>query len=85
MTKSAEMPTPEKVLESLQGPGADKHFETWMADPRTRMLVSMLPKVEPPDLMVTILRAAFQGGLTMGSGAVLAAIAAHLLEKTKPS
>lgn len=50
---------------------AHRGYAAWLAQPEVRLLLSMIPKTEPPELVQTVMRSAFEAGASAGMGAVM--------------
>ncbi len=55
----------------------EKHFLLWQSQAEIKLLISMIPANEPPELLQTLLRSAYQAGADAGS----AHFAMHLAER----
>lgn len=62
---------------------ADKRFQEWLAEPMTRMGLSMIPAGEKEDALRLLLRAAFDAGRGMGQGAVMVEMLEALILRDK--
>lgn len=48
---------------------SDSDFNSWMRRPEVKLLLSMLPgSTQPPELVTTLMRSAFDAGATCGQG-----------------
>lgn len=56
-------------------------FQGFMKRPEVRMLMSMIPQTEPPELLTTLLRAAHSTGSDNGRGSVLVEFAKAVVER----
>lgn len=45
-----------------------EHFDRFMSNDQTKVLVSMVPPTQPPELLITLMRAAFNNGSSFGIG-----------------
>lgn len=60
-------------------------FDRWLAKPEIKLMVSMLPPAENPDLVTTLLKAAFVEGSEIGVGALMAGMMDEINKKlSKP-
>lgn len=74
MTKAFEN-MHEKVLLA-----AERSFEQWIRRPETKLLLSMLPgSTQPPELVQTLLRSAFDFGVQSAEGTAAMELALMVL------
>lgn len=52
----------------------DSSFAKFMVDSNTKLLVSLIPKSEPPEALETLIRQAFDAGYSGGQGEALALV-----------
>lgn len=64
MTTESRRDLMDKLLE--QG------FKAYMSRPEVKMLVSIVPALQPPELLQTLLKSAFDSGTLFGQGIVVA-------------
>jgi len=62
----------------------DKGFELWMARPETKLILSLVPAIEHPDVLRTLLRSAFDAGGQVGDTAAMLQVASLLEKHAKP-
>lgn len=63
----------------------EKEFNNFMTKPETKLMLSLVPPSENPDVMQTLLRAAFKAGVNAGAGDILGDLLEAVLKKDKPS
>jgi hypothetical protein len=74
--------TDAKRIERMEG-SKEKGFADFMAKAETKLLVSMVPPMENPDLMKTLLRAAFDAGHGSGQGNILVEMLTAMVKAPK--
>lgn len=57
-----------------------KGFEKWISNPQTKLLISMIKATEPPELVTTLLRTAFEDGVDIGAGTMVAQLTIAMME-----
>ena len=70
-------------MDQREAKAKEKHnlvFSQFIGRPETKMLLSMIPKTEPDELITTILRSAFDAGTASGQGEVLVMMMDSILE-----
>jgi hypothetical protein len=67
---SSLLPKPEEVHAAVVRAG-DRAFEAHLNSPMTKVLISLVPASEPPEVFMTLLRSFFDLGLSVGTGASL--------------
>jgi hypothetical protein len=71
------VPTPEEAVAQVKK-AADVGFAEFMRQPTTKLLVSMIPATEPPEVLRTLVEAAYLAGAELGcmegSGQVVRAV-----------
>lgn len=61
---------------------SDAGFSAWMRKPETKLLLSMLPgSTQPPELVATLLRSAFDAGAGSGQSVIVQDIVRIMLCK----
>jgi hypothetical protein len=58
-------------------------LDRFMSRDETKLLVSMVPATNPPELLITLIRSAFQRGHDEGIGAIGAMVAAQMMSDLK--
>lgn len=43
-----------------------RSFDEFMSGPATQLLMSMVPPSQPPELLITLIRSAFEAGVNAG-------------------
>ena len=64
MTSTAEATLARKVKEEVA-------YQDFLGKPETKILLSMVPAFEPPELMQTLMRSAFDAGSAQGTVSVM--------------
>lgn len=61
---------------------ADKRlgFDKWMAQPATRLMLSMIPPSEKQEILETLLRETFNAGFTQGCGSTMSAVIGSIIK-----
>lgn len=62
----------------------NKNFAEWMSKPETKLMLSMVPPVENPDVLQTLLRGAFDAGHNSGQGNILVEMLTGMLTRAEP-
>lgn len=57
-----------------------KGFEQWLANPQTKLLVSLIGPTEPAELLTTLLKTAYADGLDAGISLIAGTLAIAILE-----
>lgn len=52
----------------------EKSFNEYMAKAETKLFISLIPPIENPDVLQTLLRSAFGAGVAAGTGIVLTSL-----------
>jgi hypothetical protein len=60
-----------------------KGFEDLLARPEVKLLVSMVPATEQPELLKTLLGTFFDAGIAHGIGGVMSEVARNMLRGDK--
>lgn len=55
-------------------------FQTWLRQPMTRALISVIPPMENQDMLVALLEAAFTTGFSAGEGHVMIEMISHTMK-----
>lgn len=55
-------------IESQDRIGKKEGFANWKDQPATRMLMSMIPQAEKPEILETLLQETFNAGYAAGAG-----------------
>lgn len=58
-----------------------RSFQAWLEKSETKLLMSMIPPANTPELLPTLLRSAFDAGNSSGQGAVLGEMLTAMLSK----
>lgn len=59
---------------------AEKTFADWMALPTTKLLISMVPKLDNPDVFTTLLKSGFDCGYGNGEASMAVTIMTKMME-----
>lgn len=62
-------------------------FDKWMDSPATRMMLSMIPPSEKPEVLETLLQETFNAGFSAGSGSTAGTLLEAIfkgMEKREP-
>lgn len=61
-----------------------EHFDRWLSTPATRLMLSMIPAAEKPEVLETLLRECFNQGYAVG-GVDFALTALTAMSKDRPA
>ena len=58
-------------------------FDRFMSQPTTKLMFSMVPPTEPPELLATLVRSAFETGATIGFTTSMSMMTEELVRSIK--
>jgi hypothetical protein len=59
-------------------------FERWMRSPTTKLIISLIPPGQHPEVLQTLLREAFDFGAHVGQTQIAGEIVGRMLKDQKP-
>ncbi len=74
---------PVAVREQRMAEAKAKSFQDYMAKAETKLLLSMVPQLDNPDLLQTLLRGAYDAGHGAGQGNILIEMVGAMFAKPK--
>lgn len=74
------MTTPEQE-NAAREQALERSFTVFMAKPETKMLLSLIPPLNPPELLHTLLKGAFEAGFADGYAVIVGRLMMEVLKR----